>query len=35
MIGKLMRVVLCVLALGLVTSRVIAVSAEENGGGQG
>jgi polysaccharide export outer membrane protein/exopolysaccharide production protein ExoF len=34
MIEKLVRVVLCVFILGLVTSRVIAVSAEENGAGQ-
>jgi polysaccharide export outer membrane protein/exopolysaccharide production protein ExoF len=35
MIGKWARMVLFVLALGLVTSRVIAVNAEENGAGQG
>jgi polysaccharide export outer membrane protein/exopolysaccharide production protein ExoF len=35
MIEKWVRMVLFVLALGLVTSRVVAVSAEENGVGQG
>jgi protein involved in polysaccharide export with SLBB domain len=35
MIGNWVRMVLVVLALGLVTSRVVAVNAEESGAGQG